>query len=77
MSEKKRARPATPAKEIMERAADADPAAPDTPLSGASKATTPPHPKKRPTCRPERAGAGPARTGAALRLPAGRTPPGR
>ena len=52
MSEKKRARPATPAKEIMERAADADPAAPDTPLSGASKATTPPHPKKRPTLPP-------------------------
>ena len=53
MSETKRTpEPPTPAKEILKRAADADPAAPDTPLSGASKATTPPHPRKRGTLPP-------------------------
>jgi hypothetical protein len=47
MSEKKRTRARRPAEEILKRAADADDTAPDTPISGASKATTPPRPRKR------------------------------
>jgi hypothetical protein len=60
MSEKKRTRARRPAEEILNRAADADDTAPDTPISGASKATSPPRPRKRgalpPGARGRRAG---------------------
>jgi hypothetical protein len=60
MSEKKRTRARTPGAEILNRTADADTAAPDTPISGASKTTTPPRPRKRaalpPGARGRRAG---------------------
>ena len=46
MSEKKRPRAHTTGEEILDRAAEAGRTAPDTPLSGASKASTPPRPKK-------------------------------
>ena len=60
MSEKKRTRARTPGEEVLNRAADVDRIAPDTPVSGASKATTPPRPRKRgalpPGARGRRAG---------------------
>jgi hypothetical protein len=60
MSEKKRSDARTPGEEILDRAAQARPSTPQTPLIGASKATAPPRPRKRavppPGSRGRRAG---------------------
>jgi hypothetical protein len=60
MSKKKRTRARRSGEEILNRAADAEDTAPHTPITGASKATTPPRPRKRgalpPGARGRRAG---------------------